>query len=143
MNHIHLVNDNIIGDHHWKGDIDIFNLIMIGVNDSCVPEADESKFYRFLCALFADPEKVPFQEKKDILNQEYNVWTPEIRKEVENMCNLSQSIAERAEIKGFDKGFTKGIIETLVGLVKDNLLSIAEASKRANMTEEEFKKYLS
>lgn len=59
------------------------------------------------------------------------------------MCNLSQSIAERAEIKGFDKGFSKGIIETLVGLVKDNLLSIAEASKRANMTEEEFKKYLS
>lgn len=120
---------------------------MIGVNDSCVPEADESKFYRFLCALFADPEKVPFQEKKDILNQEYDVWTPEIRKEVETMCNLSESIAERAEIKGFDKGFIKGeikgTIKTLVDLVKDNLLSIAEASKRANMTEEEFKKYLS
>lgn len=59
------------------------------------------------------------------------------------MCNLSQTIAERAEIKGFDKGFNKGTIETLVDLVKDNLLSIAEASKRANMTEEEFKKYLS
>lgn len=34
------------------------------------------------------------------------------------MCNLSESIAERAEIKGFDKGFNKGIIETLVALVK-------------------------
>jgi len=70
-----------------------------------------------------------------------------IRKEVETMCNLSESIAERAEIKGFDKGFIKGeingTIKTLVDLVKDNLLSIAEASKRANMTEEEFKKYLS
>lgn len=143
MNHIHLVNDNIIGNHHWKGDIDIFNLIMIGVNDSCVPEADESKFYRFLCALFADPEKVPFQEKKDILNQEYNVWTPEIRKEVETMCNLSQTIAERAEIKCFDKGFNKGTIETLVALVKKNRLSITDAAEEANMTEEEFKKYLS
>lgn len=63
------------------------------------------------------------------------------------MCNLSKSIAERAEIKGFDKGLIKGeingTIKTLVDLVKDNLLSIAEASKRANMTEEEFKKYLS
>lgn len=143
MNHIHLVNDNIIGDHHWKGDIGIFNLIMIGVNDNCIPEADESKFYRFLCALFADPEKVPFQEKKDILNQEYNVWTPEIRKEVETMCNLSQTIAERAEIKGFDKGFNKGIIETLVALVKKNRLSVTDAAEEANMTEEEFKKYLS
>lgn len=116
---------------------------MIGVNDSCVPEADESKFYRFLCALFADPEKVPFQEKKDILNQEYNVWTPEIRKEVETMCNLSQTIAERAEIKGFDKGFNKGIIETLIALVKKNRLSVTDAAEEANMTEEEFKKYLS
>ena len=60
-----------------------------------------------------------------------------------NMCNLSESIAERAETKGFDKGYNKGTIKTLVDLVKDNLLSIAEASKRANMTEEEFKKYLS
>lgn len=58
-------------------------------------------------------------------------------------CNLSESIAERAETKGFDKGYNKGTIKTLVDLVKDNLLSIAEASKRANMTEEEFKKYLS
>lgn len=88
-------------------------------------------------------QKSSFQEKKDILNQEYNVWTPEIRKEVETMCNLSESIAERAETKGFDKGYNKGTIKTLVDLVKDNLLSIAEASKRANMTEEEFKKYLS
>ena len=70
-----------------------------------------------------------------------------IRKEVKTMCNLSESIAERAEIKGFDKCFIKGeingTIKTLVDLVKDNLLSIAEVSKRANMTEEEFKKYLS
>lgn len=59
------------------------------------------------------------------------------------MCNLSESIAERAEIKGFIKGEINGTIKTLVDLVKDNLLSIAEASKRANMKEEEFKKYLS
>lgn len=60
-----------------------------------------------------------------------------------NMCNLSQTIAERAEIKGFDKGFNKGTIETLVALVKKNRLSITDAAEEANMTEEEFKKYLS
>lgn len=46
------------------------------------------------------------------------------------MCNLSESIAERAEIKGYDKGFNKGeisgIMKTLVTLVKKNRLSIAE-----------------
>lgn len=59
------------------------------------------------------------------------------------MCNLSQTIAKRAEIKGFDKGFNKGIIETLVALVKKNRLSVTDAAEEANMTEEEFKKYLS
>lgn len=59
------------------------------------------------------------------------------------LCNLSQSIAERAEIKGYDKGFNKGTIETLVSLVKKNRLSITDAAEEANMTEEEFKKYLS
>lgn len=63
------------------------------------------------------------------------------------MCNLSQTIAERAEIKGYDKGFNKGeisgIMKTLATLVKKNRLSIAEAAEEANMTEEEFKKYLS
>lgn len=40
------------------------------------------------------------------------------------------------------KGEIKGTIKTLVGLVLDGLISIAEASKRANMSEDEFKKYL-
>ena len=32
----------------------------------------------------------------------------------------------------------EGILETLVGLVKDGLISFAEAAKRANMTVSEF-----
>ena len=32
----------------------------------------------------------------------------------------------------------KGILETLVGLVKDGFISLAEAAKRANMTVSEF-----
>ena len=143
MNHIHLVNDTIVGNHQWNGNINVFNLIMIGVNDNYIPEADENKFYRFLCALFADPEKVSFQKKEKILDQEYNVWNDDVRKEVENMCNLSEAIAERAETRGEIKGEFKGVIKTLVALVKKNRLSIKEAAEEANMTEDEFKKYLS
>ena len=54
------------------------------------------------------------------------------------MCNLSESISERAE----KRGEIKGTIKTLAGVVLDGLISIAEASKRANMSEDEFKKYL-
>ena len=43
-----------------------------------------------------------------------------------------------AEAIGEAKGETKGILSTLVGLVKDKILTIPQAAQRANMTVEEF-----
>ena len=37
-----------------------------------------------------------------------------------------------------EEGIRKGMISTLTGLVADNLLSICEASKRVNVSEDEF-----
>lgn len=113
-----------------------------GMHHLSLPDAETHRFHRFLCALFAQPDIVPLEQKEEILENEYSVWNEDIRKEVEKMCNLSESISERAEIRGEIKGEIKGTIKTLVGLVLDGLISIAEASKRANMSEDEFKKYL-
>ncbi len=44
----------------------------------------------------------------------------------------------RGEARGIAIGESKGVAKILVGLVKDGVLSIKEASKRANMTEQEF-----
>ena len=41
---------------------------------------------------------------------------------------------------GEEKGKKEGVIETLASLVRDKLLSITEAAKRANMTQSEFEK---
>jgi len=138
MSRFRLKEEKIIGDHIWKGDIGIINLVLIGINDLSLPDAEKHKFHRFLCALFAQPDIVPLEQKEEILENEYSVWNEDIRKEVEKMCNLSESISERAE----KRGEIKGTIKTLAGLVLDGLISIAEASKRANMSEDEFKKYL-
>lgn len=138
MSRFRLKEEKIIGDHIWKGDIGIINLVLIGINDLSLPDAEKHKFHRFLCALFAQPDIVPLEQKEEILENEYSVWNEDIRKEVEKMCNLSESISEKAE----KRGEIKGTIKTLVGLVLDGLISIAEASKRANMSEDEFKKYL-
>lgn len=54
----------------------------------------------------------------------------ELKKEVIDMCNLSSSIENR--------GIEKGKMEILQQLVKDKLLSIADAAKQVNKTEEEF-----
>jgi hypothetical protein len=42
------------------------------------------------------------------------------------------------EARGKAIGEAKGILSTLVGLVKDNILTISDAAKRANMSVEEF-----
>ena len=41
---------------------------------------------------------------------------------------------------GEEKGKKDGVIEILVSLVKDKILSVSEAAKRANMTQPEFEK---
>ena len=58
MSRFRLKEEKIIGDHIWKGDIGIINLVLIGINDLSLPDAEKHKFHRFLCALFAQPDIV-------------------------------------------------------------------------------------
>jgi hypothetical protein len=58
----------------------------------------------------------------------------EIRKESRHMCKAIEELF-KDEI---DKKVMEGKIETLIALVKDNLITISEAAKRADMTEAVF-----
>lgn len=49
---------------------------------------------------------------------------------------------EEGIAKGMEEGIAKGVLSSLVSLVKDGLISVTEAAKRADMSEENFKKYL-
>ena len=51
-----------------------------------------------------------------------------------SMCE----VLDKIEKKGIQQGFQQGSQKILVDLVKDNLISISEAAKRANMSLEEF-----
>lgn len=64
-----------------------------------------------------------FKEKKEGVNQ---------------MCEILDEVKE----EGKNEGKLEGRIETLIELVNDGTLSILKAAKKANMSEEEFKKYL-
>ena len=68
------------------------------------------------------------------------------------MCNLSTGIYDKGVRQGIQEGIQEGIqkgiqegkregaLEILFGLVKDNLLSIADAAKRANIERSVFEK---
>ena len=57
-------------------------------------------------------------------------------KESIDMCQAIEEM--RAESRA--EGEAKGILKTLVSLVKDGILTLSEAAKRANMTVEDFEK---
>ena len=49
---------------------------------------------------------------------------------------------EKGRLEGIKKGKLEGAVTTLASLVKDGILSIEDAAKRANMSVEVFKKYI-
>ena len=55
-----------------------------------------------------------------------------------NVCKAIEDMKKNAKNEGIAEGMNKGFLEALVGLVKDGLISLAEAAKRANMTVSEF-----
>ena len=49
---------------------------------------------------------------------------------------------EKGIEEGRAEGRVEGVLSSLVSLVKDGLISVIEAAKRADMSEESFKRYL-
>ena len=59
-------------------------------------------------------------------------------KEHVTMCE----VLDRVEAKGREEGIKEGTVNILISLVKDGILSISDAAKRAGMSEESFRRYL-
>ena len=56
-------------------------------------------------------------------------------KENITMCE----VLDRVEARGIEKGRKEGTINVLISLVNDGILSVSDAAKRANMSEESFR----
>lgn len=146
MSHVHLTKDDLVGAYDWVGNLELFNIIMIGLSKE-IPEHNEMyELHRLLGALLS--QELTINEKLNILGKEYEIPMEEnFRKDVSVMCNLSQGIEDRGIAIGFEQGIEQGLSKgrqegtlfTLIGLVKDGLLSIDAAASRINMTEQEFK----
>ncbi|PZW99904.1 hypothetical protein C7439_1011, partial [Lachnoanaerobaculum umeaense] len=63
-------------------------------------------------------------------------------KENINMCEVLDRVEARGIEKGRMEGRQEGIINILISLVNDGVLSVYEAALRADMSVEDFKKYI-
>ena len=55
------------------------------------------------------------------------------------MCKAMEELIKDGEARGEARGESNGAIKTLIGLVKDGLLSVKDAAPRAGMTESQFR----
>lgn len=116
LTHIHLVKDDIIGSYNWKGDLELFNIIMIGLAEILPEKEEKYELHRLLSAILSSDLEV--NEKLRIMEEEYRIPVEnDIREEVEEMCNLSQGIKEKAFEAGQKKGQEKGQEQKLIEMV--------------------------
>ncbi len=56
--------------------------------------------------------------------------------------DIDQEVLEKSKNKWIKEGRKEGVINTLLTLVKDGIISVEDATKRANLSVGTFQKYL-
>ena len=140
MSHIHLTKDEMLKPHDWKGNLDLLNIVMVGVTND-IPERDENyELHRLIGTLLSD--KLQEQEKLEILEQEYNIpVNRELQEEVTTMCNLSDGIEERAVKRGAEKA-TEETTQRMILSMYENDLSLELISLISKMSIEEIERII-
>ena len=126
LSHIHLTKDEMLKPCTWKGNLDLLNIVLIGITNE-IPEHDEKyEMHRLIGALLSSELKE--QEKLDIIEHEYNIpISQEFREDVRIMCNLSTGIEERATEKATEKTSEKFILNMYKkGYTLDQIADVAE-----------------
>ena len=102
LSHIHLTKDEMLKLCNWKGNLDLLNIVLIGITNEISEHDEKYEMHRLIGALLSSELKE--QEKLDIIEHEYNIpISQEFREDVRIMCNLSTGIEERATEKTSEK----------------------------------------
>ena len=134
LSHIHLTKDEMLKPCNWKGNLDLLNIVLIGIINE-IPEHDEKyEMHRLIGALLSSELKE--QEKLDIIEHEYNIpISQEFREDVSIMCNLSQGIEDKAIAKivmnMYKIGYTPNQIADAVGVSVDEVEAIIKKKEPA------------
>ena len=130
LSHIHLTKDEMLKPCNWKGNLDLLNIVLIGITNE-IPEHDEKyEMHRLIGALLSSELKV------DIIEHEYNIpISQEFREDVSIMCNLSQGIEDKAIAKivmnMYKIGYTPNQIADAVGVSVDEVEAIIKKKEPA------------
>lgn len=109
--HIHLTQDDLVGEYKWDGDLDLINLVMIGVSNDLAEPDETHELLRFLGTLFS--KGLTSEERISIMEKEYDIPSQVLGEEVETMCNLGEGIWEDAIAEGREANLLEQISKKL------------------------------
>ena len=108
MSHIHLTKEDMMGSQLWRGGLDLFHIVMIGIGKDLPGQEENYELHRFLGTIFS--QKLAVEEKLHIMKTEYDISEEEdFREDVNEMCNLGEGIMEEGIAIGMEKGREEGI----------------------------------
>ena len=107
MSHFHLKKDEILDPYNWKGNLNLLNIVMIGIAKELPKHEEKYELHRLIAALLSN--QLNEQQRLAILESEYNIpINTDFRKDVNVMCNLSQGIKEDGIAIGEARGIAIG-----------------------------------
>ncbi len=132
LSHIHLTKDEMLTPYDWKGNLDLLNIVMIGITNE-IPEQEKAyEMHRLIGTLLSSDLKE--EEKLEIIEQEYNIpINNEFREDVRIMCNLSTGIEERA---------TEKTTENIILNMYENKFSLEQIALATKKSTEEIEKII-
>ena len=120
---------------------DLMSLIMINLGAKDKNYDGLIRMLDILLNLYSEIGKS--QAALDILESDYHIPLRNVRKEVENMCNLSQGVYDDGFAKGVSEGKAEGKISNAIKVVKNLLakdFSLEEALAIADIDQETYEK---
>ena len=129
LTHIHMTKEDIVGVNEWKGNLDLMNIVMIGISKELPEYNDKNWLHRLIAAIFS--KELEVKEKLEILEKEYDIQLEDdVREEVNVMCNLGEGIREEAYEEGKIEGKIEGLKEGKIEGIKEGKI---EGIKEANI----------
>lgn len=119
LSHIHLVKDDLYNSSNWKGDIDIINIVMIGISNEILPADEENELFGLIGTIFS--RNLNVNEKLEIIGNEYNLSIGnDFGEDVRIMCNLSEGLVESVT-KEVTENVTKKVTENVTKEVTEGV----------------------
>ena len=132
INHYHLTNDKVTGNAEWKGNIGLFNIVIIGIKNDITDSMYKS--IELLDILFSN--SLTASERLDIMEKKFNIpLTEGLEGGVNYMSNLGEGIREAA----FKDGEARREAQ-LIKTMYNNNVSCEEIARMTNIDLEDVKK---